>query len=61
MTNIINLKVKRTAQACGCGSCGHQDFSIVDDFTEGFIVVCDNCGSVNGQLLVDNKMNGERE
>lgn len=50
ITNVIPLPI--TAQACGCSACDGKDFSIVDDRTEGFIVVCDTCAAVIGQLVV---------
>ncbi len=50
MGEIISLP--RTAEACGCNRCNEKDFSIVDDITEGLIVICDSCSAVIGKLVV---------
>lgn len=55
MNNIVDLKITRTAIAEVCGACEYPDFSIVDDKTEGLIVICDNCGAIMGSLLVNDE------
>ncbi len=61
MTDIVNLKLTRKEIACGCGKCDCPHFSIVDDFGEGHIVICDNCGSVNGKLINEDKNDNQRK
>jgi hypothetical protein len=50
MGEVIDLP--RIEEACCCNLCDGQDFSIVDDRTEGMIVVCDSCSAVIGKLVV---------
>lgn len=53
MSNVIDLRVTRRAISEVCGSCEYPDFCIVNDFSEGEIVVCDNCGAVAGKLVTE--------
>jgi len=53
MSNVIGIPIVRHAMSEVCGRCEYADFSIVDDRTEGLIVVCDTCGAVAGNLVCD--------
>jgi hypothetical protein len=50
MNNVRDLKVMRYGEPESCASCFYSQFIIIHDRQVGYIVVCDGCSSVIGEL-----------